>query len=90
LALQQGGTRKYKERLEHYFEIGKQVGFGRNNWSLFLANKQAPHEVIAQDDSFVGLMNDESIAHVVAQQNVAQEQQSSPTSQFKRFSFDEN
>lgn len=90
LALQQGGTRKYKERLEHYFEIGKQVGFGRNNWSLFLANKQAPHEVIAQDDSFVGLMNDESMTHVVAQQNDTQEQHSSPTPQFKRFSFDEN
>ena len=35
-------------------------------------------------------MNDESMTHVVAQQNDAQEQHSSPTPQFKRFSFDEN
>lgn len=59
LALQKGGVRKYQERIELYFNIGKQIGEGLNNWSSFLTQKKAPHQELELDGGFWGLLTDE-------------------------------
>ena len=46
-ALHQGGTRKYKERCEHYLELGLQVIRGENMWDEALAEKVSPHNTAA-------------------------------------------
>lgn len=47
-ALHQGGTRKYKERCEHYLELGLQVIRGENMWDEALAEKVSPHNTAAE------------------------------------------
>lgn len=55
-ALARGGTRKYKERLEHYADIGLEVVFGQNNWSKHLEHWDAPHEMTNFEGAFTGSM----------------------------------
>ena len=43
-ALHKGGTRKLKERYEHYFNLGVEVMIGENNWEKSIIEKDAPHE----------------------------------------------
>ncbi|MDR2865648.1 MAG: hypothetical protein LBV68_08570 [Spirochaetaceae bacterium] len=43
-ALQQGGTRKPKERFEQYFNKGIEVLTGKDNWESSLLDAKAPHE----------------------------------------------
>ncbi|MDR2500728.1 MAG: hypothetical protein LBD37_06585 [Treponema sp.] len=43
-AVQQGGTRKLKERYEEYFRLGVEVLTGADNWEASLASKIMPHE----------------------------------------------
>jgi hypothetical protein len=43
-ALHKGGTRKVKERYEHYFDLGIDVLTGKDNWEENLAEGKAPHE----------------------------------------------
>lgn len=43
-ALHKGGTRKLKERYEHYFNLGVEVMTGENNWEESVADGSAPHE----------------------------------------------
>lgn len=43
-ALHKGGTRKLKERYEHYFNLGVDVMTGQNNWDLSVIEGEAPHE----------------------------------------------
>ncbi len=47
-ALQQGGTRKYKERCKLYLELGLQVIRCENVWEESLTEKTPPHENIKQ------------------------------------------
>ncbi len=44
-ALHKGGTRKLKERYEHYFDLGVEVLTGQSNWDESLAAGEAPHGV---------------------------------------------
>ncbi|HBO59302.1 MAG TPA: hypothetical protein DD624_05270 [Alphaproteobacteria bacterium] len=43
-ALHKGGTRKLKERYEHYFDLGVSVMTGEDNWDENVRLGQAPHE----------------------------------------------
>jgi hypothetical protein len=43
-ALHKGGTRKLKERYEHYFQLGLEVLTGGDNWEESLGEGNAPHE----------------------------------------------
>jgi hypothetical protein len=43
-ALHKGGTRKLKERYEHYFDLGVRVLSGKDNWDESLVDGKAPHE----------------------------------------------
>jgi hypothetical protein len=43
-ALHKGGTRKLKERYEHYFNLGVDVLGGKDNWAESLAGGKPPHE----------------------------------------------
>jgi len=49
-ALHKGGTRKLKERYEHYFNLGVEVLTGENNWGDSVIEGEAPHD--AETDSF--------------------------------------
>jgi hypothetical protein len=42
-AVQQGGTRKLKERFQEYFRLGLEVLTGADNWEASLASGKAPH-----------------------------------------------
>ena len=43
-ALHKGGTRKLKERYEHYFNLGVEVMTGKNNWDESVVVGEAPHD----------------------------------------------
>ena len=43
-ALHKGGTRKLKERYEHYFNLGVEVMTGKNNWDESVAEGERPHD----------------------------------------------
>ncbi len=43
-ALHKGGTRKLKERYEHYFNLGVDVMTGKNNWEESVFDGTVPHE----------------------------------------------
>jgi len=43
-ALHKGGTRKLKERYEHYFKLGVEVLTGQNNWEKSVIEGEAPHD----------------------------------------------
>lgn len=43
-ALHKGGTRKLKERYEHYFNLGVDVMTGKNNWDESVAEGEALHD----------------------------------------------
>ena len=43
-ALHKGGTRKLKERYEHYFNLGVEVMTGQNNWEKSVIEGEAPHD----------------------------------------------
>ncbi len=43
-ALTEGGTRSFKERMQLYFDIGREVAFGQNNWSEFMKDREPPHK----------------------------------------------
>ncbi|MDR0556801.1 MAG: hypothetical protein LBG43_02875 [Treponema sp.] len=50
-ALHKGGTRKVKERYEHYFNLGVDVVSGKDNWEDSLASGSAPHETVPANGS---------------------------------------
>ncbi len=54
-ALTEGGTREFKERMKLYFEIGREVVFGINNWSEFLTEMEPPHHKIGHG-GFTGVI----------------------------------
>ena len=43
-ALHKGGTRKLKERYEHYFNLGVEVLTGQSNWDESVIEGEAPHD----------------------------------------------
>ncbi|MDR2105579.1 MAG: hypothetical protein LBP51_07495 [Deferribacteraceae bacterium] len=43
-ALEKGGTRKPKERFEHYFNLGVEVLSGRDNWESTLTGETSEHK----------------------------------------------
>ena len=43
-ALHKGGTRKLKERYEHYFNLGVEVMTGKNNWEESIIEGETPHD----------------------------------------------
>ena len=55
-ALAEGGSRSFKERMQLYFNIGREVAFGQNNWSEFMKNREPPHKNpgLAAFDGFLG------------------------------------
>lgn len=64
-ALAQGGSRKYDERVELYFAIGQEIGFGINNFSDFIKKPDMPHHKLSLPNAFDGYLgqrqgNDES------------------------------
>ncbi|MBR4126291.1 MAG: hypothetical protein IKR09_01775 [Alphaproteobacteria bacterium] len=48
-ALHKGGTRKLKERYEHYFDLGVEVMTGENNWEESVAEGEVPHDADLSD-----------------------------------------
>ena len=42
-ALHKGGTRKLKERYQHYFDLGVEVLTGQSNWDESVIEGEAPH-----------------------------------------------
>src|SRR5574344_206121 len=48
-ALAKGGERTFAERMQHYFEIGREVGFGSNNWSDHLTDGNFAQSMIETD-----------------------------------------
>ena len=48
-ALHKGGTRKLKERYEHYFNLGVEVLTGQNNWDESVVEGEAPHDADTPD-----------------------------------------
>ncbi|MDR1986068.1 MAG: hypothetical protein LBP88_03725 [Treponema sp.] len=46
-ALHKGGTRKLKERYEHYFNLGVEILSGKDNWEKSLAEGQPLHETLS-------------------------------------------
>ena len=43
-ALHKGGTRKLKERYQHYFDLGVEVLTGQSNWDESVIEGEAPHD----------------------------------------------
>lgn len=52
--LAKGGTRNFNERVEQYFEIGKEVAFGLNNWSEYVKEENPT----SSDSDFSGRVSD--------------------------------
>ena len=50
-ALHKGGTRKLKERYEHYFNLGVEVLTGQNNWVESVIEGEAPHDAESPSSS---------------------------------------
>ena len=48
-SLQKGRLRKPKEIIECYFEIGRDIALGNNNWAEEIAHEDAPHERVDFD-----------------------------------------
>ena len=48
-ALHKGGTRKLKERYEHYFDLGVEVLTGQSNWDESVVEGEAPHDASVPD-----------------------------------------
>ena len=44
-ALHKGGTRKLKERYEHYFNLGVEVLTGKNNWEKSVVDNEVLHDM---------------------------------------------
>ena len=44
-ALHKGGTRKLKERYEHYFDLGVDVLIGKNNWEKSVVDNEVLHDM---------------------------------------------
>lgn len=55
-SLAEGGTRKFDERVELYFNIGQEIGFGINNFSDFIKNPEMPHQKLSEPNSFDGCL----------------------------------
>lgn len=55
-ALAQGGSRKFAQRSEHYYLIGQEIGFGINNFSDYVSQREMPHHVLFNPDSFDGYL----------------------------------
>ena len=49
-ALHKGGTRKLKERYEHYFDLGVDVLTGKSNWDESVVEGEAPHEASRDEE----------------------------------------
>lgn len=58
-ALAKGGRRNFDERVHHYFNIGKEVAFGINNWSEHMTDKHLEPDALTT--GFSGSENDNSI-----------------------------
>ncbi len=50
-ALHKGGTRKLKERYEHYFNLGVEVMTGENNWEESVIAGEAPHDAESSEST---------------------------------------
>ncbi|MGN1280595.1 MAG: DUF6931 family protein [Succinivibrio sp.] len=57
--LAQGGERNFAKRIERYFEIGKEIGQGKNSFSQTAAVRQMPHDRLTENDAFTGLVKEE-------------------------------
>ena len=49
-ALHKGGTRKLKERYEHYFNLGVGVLTGESNWVESVIEGEAPHDATHDEE----------------------------------------
>src|SRR5574344_139123 len=76
--LAKGGTRKFEERVQHYFNIGKEVAFGLNNWSKHVIDdkKEVPLE-----HQFSGIEKDA----VSDNQKTTADNSTTVNNEFKRF-----
>lgn len=77
-ALAKGGTRKFDERVQHYFNIGKEVAFGINNWAEHITDKHLEQSV-ESSTTFSGSEVDTSV------QNDKTQNVQNPNVEFKRF-----
>lgn len=55
-ALAEGGTLKFEKRIELYFAIGQEIGFGINNFSDFIKNPEMPHHKLSVPNAFDGYL----------------------------------
>ncbi|MGN0902693.1 MAG: DUF6931 family protein, partial [Succinivibrio sp.] len=58
--LAQGGDYSFAERIEKYFEIGKEIAQGKNSFSQTATIREMPHERLSEDDAFTGLVNEKA------------------------------
>lgn len=88
LAVKEGGTRKFNERMELYFNLGKDVAFGKNNWAEYVASRTMPHEA---DESVIKKITTPSSEQTVTSQSQSNTNASTPieekqdTNKFQRF-----
>ncbi|MEE3422617.1 MAG: hypothetical protein VZR11_07950 [Succinimonas sp.] len=85
-ALAPGGTRKFQERMKLYFEIGREVGFGKNNWSEFMKDRVPPHKKPGLSE-FDGLLGKKAPANPqpVAETPESVSEKSAAAPKFERF-----
>ncbi len=85
-ALTPGGTRKFQERMKLYFEIGREVGFGKNNWSEFMKDRVPPHKKPGLSE-FDGLLGKKAPANPqpVAETPESVSEKSAAAPKFERF-----
>lgn len=57
-SLAEGGTRKFAQRVELYFKIGQEIGFGINSFSDFIKDSEMPHYKLSEPNSFDGYVSD--------------------------------
>lgn len=97
-SLTAGGFRKPKERIEHYFKIGQEIGFGANNWSEYLTDELPPH-LNKSEGRFTGFLDlkfdeaeeseesQDKPEKKIAPPNDEEKFNLKPSDQFSRFKF---
>ncbi len=79
-ALAEGGTRKFDERVELYFNIGQEIGFGINNFSDFIKNPEMPHHKLSEPNSFDGCL-----AHKQVKEKIRADDTDKASAEYTRF-----
>ncbi len=85
MSLKEGGTLKYNERIEHYLELGREVGYGINNWSDFVVDAPHDEQETNPENSFDGAVKEENIKRLQDELEKKQAEIEQLAKEFKRF-----